>query len=66
MKVKINGNEKDVPQASTVKKILEGMKLDGKYLAVAVNTDFLPRTSYGDIPLKEGDEIEIVSPQSGG
>lgn len=34
--------------------------------AVAVNTQFVPRTQYAVKPLHEGDRIEVVSPVTGG
>ncbi|WP_315127128.1 sulfur carrier protein ThiS [Comamonas antarctica] len=34
--------------------------------AVAVNTQFVPRTHYAARPLQEGDRVEVVSPVTGG
>ena len=34
--------------------------------AVAVNTEFVPRTRYAVTPLREGDRVEIISPVTGG
>ncbi len=34
--------------------------------AAAVNTQFVPKSSYGQIYLKAGDEIELISPITGG
>lgn len=34
--------------------------------AVAVNTQFVPRTQYAAVALQEGDRVEVVSPVTGG
>jgi len=34
--------------------------------ALALNGEFIPRSMYEDIVLKDGDEIDIISPVGGG
>lgn len=34
--------------------------------AVAINGDFVPRSTYSHVELKQGDVIDIVSPMQGG
>lgn len=34
--------------------------------AAAVNETFVPKSQYGDTPLKDGDRIDIVNPMQGG
>lgn len=34
--------------------------------AVAVNETFVQKSHYGDLPLNDGDRIEIVNPMQGG
>ena len=35
-------------------------------IAVAVNTQFVPKTQYAQQTLNEGDRVEIISPVTGG
>lgn len=37
-----------------------------KKCAVAVNGEFVPRSDYQDIVLKEGDTVDVVAPVGGG
>ena len=65
MKVKVNGKEREIAAGTTVKGLL-AMKAELKYVAVAVNMEFVPHSEYDGVLLKAGDEVEIVSPQAGG
>lgn len=35
-------------------------------IAVAINSEFVPRSSYSDRQLQDGDQIDIVKPVGGG
>jgi thiamine biosynthesis protein ThiS len=65
MKVTVNGKAVEIPAGTTLKGLLE-MKEKSKYVAVALNTEFVPHSDYEGVLLKAGDEVEIVSPQAGG
>ncbi|MBI5178961.1 MAG: sulfur carrier protein ThiS [Nitrospinae bacterium] len=66
MNIRINGETKEVPEGMTVQSLLDIVKAEAKYVAVAVNTDFVPRSEHAKTKIMEGDDVEIVSPQSGG
>lgn len=66
MKIIVNGEAREISADATLRRLLDEMKADVKYVAVAVNMDFIPRTEYEGVLLKAGDDVEIVSPQAGG
>ncbi|MBC7576492.1 sulfur carrier protein ThiS [Tardiphaga sp.] len=65
MRVIINGEHRDV-QASHVDALLSELDYEGKHFAIALNFDVLPRSVWAQTALKNGDEIEIITPRQGG
>jgi thiamine biosynthesis protein ThiS len=66
MTVLINGKRKVIDSKFSIIDIVESFKVKKKYLAVGLNGEFVPKQLYSEIKLKEGDQIEIVSPHPGG
>ncbi|MBI5468659.1 MAG: sulfur carrier protein ThiS [Deltaproteobacteria bacterium] len=66
MKVRINGEEKEVESGTTAGDLLSslGIKLTG--VAVEVNREIVPKRNLSATTLKEGDSIEIVRMVGGG
>lgn len=62
----MNGKPRDARNGITVNGLLEEIKVDARYVAVAVNGAFVPRSEYGETAIRKGDDVEIVSPQAGG
>ena len=65
MKLFINGAEKSVTRKMNLLSLLRHIETK-EYFAVAVNQSFVPRSSYDSYELKDGDQVEIVSPIQGG
>ncbi len=65
IKVKINQTEFELQGNSTLE---DAAKIYGATppFAAAVNTEFVPRSDYKEKRLKNGDEIELISPITGG
>ena len=42
------------------------LKIDSKFIAVAVNGEFISKKDYSKIFLHDGDVVEVVSPHPGG
>ena len=61
----LNQKVSDVENLS-VQQLLLLLNIQGNYFAVACNNEFVPRSTYGQQQLNEGDKIEIVSPMQGG
>jgi len=65
MTVKVNGQDRDVPESATVLALIEQHNLTPQKVAVELNRRLL-RTEKYDTVLKSGDEIEIVTFVGGG
>ena len=65
--VRVNGEARDV-SAATVFDLLLAEEVDPKarFVAVAINGVVVPRGQWQREPVKDGDEIEIVTPAPGG
>ncbi len=65
--VRVNGEDRDVT-AATVFDLLLAEEVDpqARFVAVALNGVVVPRGRWEREPLKDGDEIEIVTPAPGG
>jgi thiamine biosynthesis protein ThiS len=66
MRLTVNGKPVEVPDGSTVSGLLVVMALEPLRVAVERNQDVVPRRTWGDETLREGDQIEIVTFVGGG
>lgn len=66
MKLQVNGNPHESPTGATLLDLLGALKLDVSQVAVERNRDVVPRATYANCKLHEGDRIEIVSFVGGG
>tara|TARA_B100001173_G_C15743922_1_gene443937 strand:+ start:29 stop:232 length:204 start_codon:yes stop_codon:yes gene_type:complete len=67
MIILINGDKTKLNKNTSLEKFLKKnfSNLSSSY-AVALNNEFVPRSSYQDIIINDGDKIEVVSAQPGG
>ncbi|MFT3815390.1 MAG: sulfur carrier protein ThiS [Acidovorax sp.] len=65
MNVTINQQPTDLPEPATVQDALAAIAARPPF-AVAVNTQFVPRTQYATHALQAGDRVEVISPVTGG
>jgi sulfur carrier protein len=65
MRVIVNGEAREIA-SSSVDALLGELEYDGTHFAVALNYDVLPKSRWAETPLKNGDEIEIITPRQGG
>jgi sulfur carrier protein len=61
----VNGERLETA-AARVDVLLSELEHDGKYLAVAVNQELVPRARWAETRLENGDAIEIITPRQGG
>lgn len=66
MKVVINGSERDVPEALTVKDLVAHLGLNAGPVAVEINREIVPRAEHPERRIAAGDTIEIVHFVGGG
>ena len=62
----INGSSEQLPAGLTVAKLLERLKLRPDRVAVEKNGEILPKATYEEALLADGDCLEIVSFVGGG
>ena len=65
MRVIVNGEQREIA-SSSVDALLGELEYEGTHFAVALNFDVLPRSRWAQTPIKNGDEIEIITPRQGG
>ena len=63
--VKVNGEENDIA-GKTLAEYFETTKSDMKRIATELNGDIVPKATYAETVLRDGDSIEIVSFVGGG
>ncbi|MDT8384464.1 MAG: sulfur carrier protein ThiS [Gammaproteobacteria bacterium] len=66
MNIQLNGVTHPLADNSTAQDLVEQLGLVGKRLAMEVNREIVPRTTYAQHVLHEGDEVEIVHAIGGG
>lgn len=66
MNVSVNGKLQNIPEEMDVDQLLEFLGYQPEAVAVAVNLEFVPRSAYPNRRLCESDQVEILSPISGG
>jgi sulfur carrier protein len=65
MRVTVNGEQREIA-AEHVDALLSELEYEGTHFAIALNYDVLPRSAWAQTQLKNGDEIEIITPRQGG
>ena len=66
MRLTINGETRELPDETTIAAMLDvlGVRRDG--VAVEVNREIIPRSRHGEVKLRGGDVVEIVTFVGGG
>ncbi len=66
MKIILNGDKHEVKVNQTLDQLIQDLGLTGKRLAVELNQEIVPRSTYADVRLNSDDRIEIVQAIGGG
>ena len=65
MKVTVNGQSRDLPEGETLRALVARYNLTPEKVAIELNRRLVRSEKY-DQPLKQGDEVEIVTFVGGG
>lgn len=65
MELIVNGERQEVG-ASRIPALLEELGYEGGFFAVAVNREVVRRARWPEVELRDGDEVEVVTPRQGG
>ena len=68
MKVVLNGEGRDLEDGATVRAAVTatGAPSEGRGVAVALDGEVVPRRRWDDVPLHEGQRVEVVRAVQGG
>lgn len=66
MKVTINGNEMEFQDGINIQEMLESINNTTKMIVIEKNLEIVPKETFSQTILKEGDTIEIISFVGGG
>ncbi len=66
MNITLNGQPKTFTDSATVAQLLADLELEPIRVAVEINESLIPRTTFTDTLINDGDQIEIVTFVGGG
>src|SRR5258706_789408 len=66
LRLSLNGEAREFPSPLTVEGLLRQLALDPRKVAVERNLEIVPRSTYEQVGLNEGDRLEIVHFIGGG
>jgi thiamine biosynthesis protein ThiS len=66
MKIRVNGEEKEIADGLNVARLLEELQIRPRRVVVELNRNIVSREAHGSTLLKEGDALEIVHFVGGG
>ncbi|HET9811929.1 MAG TPA: sulfur carrier protein ThiS, partial [Sphingomicrobium sp.] len=64
--VRVNGEQRSIAGGSTIVTMLESIGLDPRRVAVERNLEVVPRSTLGEVHVRDGDAFEIVHFVGGG
>ncbi len=67
MKIILNGKISNIEKEEiTIDELISLKNYQNKTIAIAINGKFVPKSSYKNQQINDGDEVEIVAPMQGG
>jgi sulfur carrier protein len=66
MDILVNGEQRQVPDSYTAAQLVDAMGLSGQRIAMEVNLEIVPRSTYENYALQPGDRVEVVHAVGGG
>ena len=66
LSVRINGEERRVANGLSVAALIAELGLDARRVAIERNLEIVPRSTFADVTVEDGDEFEIVHFVGGG
>ncbi|NOR52353.1 MAG: sulfur carrier protein ThiS [Gammaproteobacteria bacterium] len=66
MNITLNGDPYELVDGSTAQRLIEQLDLVGKRLAMEINQEIVPRSTFEEHQLQANDHVEIVHAIGGG
>lgn len=62
----VNGEKREIKEGANILEVIDSLENKTEFFAVALNKNFIPKTQYAKVNLKENDQLEVVTPHPGG
>jgi len=66
IQVSVNGQQRALPEGCTVAHLVEILEMDPTRVAVERNLDVVPRATWSNTTIEDGDRLEVVTFVGGG
>lgn len=66
MRIQVNGQDHELSGPTTLARLVERLGLDARKIAIERNLEIVPRSTYEQTALHDGDKLEIVNFVGGG
>lgn len=66
MKIKVNGETREIAEATTLEQLIRSLGLESKVMAAAVNMEIVKQDAWNQAVLNDGDTIELLDFVGGG
>lgn len=66
IELSVNGERRQLEQTTSIAAALKQWGYSGEDIAVAINGEFVPRSTYAERQVAQSDRIDIVAPIQGG
>ena len=66
MNIQLNGNNQQFEDDLTAAQLVEKLGLQGRRIAMEVNQEIVPRSTYDSYRFQENDRVEIIHAVGGG
>jgi len=66
MEITLNGETRQLPDDFTAAQLVDLLDLGGKRMAMEINQEIVPRSTFNNTTIHPGDTIEIVGAIGGG
>lgn len=64
--IEVNGEAVDLQDMTTIADLIEKQQMTERRFVVVLNDEIVPKSSWSDTQVNVGDQIDIMSPISGG
>lgn len=66
LELTVNGEKARLEEACPLDQALKKLGFEGGHFAVALNGEFVPRSTYRHCEIQGGESLEVLSPMQGG
>ena len=66
MILQVNGKKMELKEDADLLDVINSLENKSEFFAVALNKNFIPKSQYEQVQLRENDSLEVVTPHPGG